>query len=146
MLNATAGTYNGVTIEMVRNPKLNRPVENKFQIIGKFCEADSQVAIPEDGVNRSLLKIGQGLKRLGMAILLLMACKANMVNQCAATTLVRWVFDTQWMLSGRDAIKSSRTARIWLMAGWPHRKRVQRRCHVKGGGLVVVRPDSSWGD
>ena len=58
----SAATYNGVIIEIVRNLPLERPVENKFKIVGKFLEANSQETIPAQEVNKSLLKIDRELQ------------------------------------------------------------------------------------
>jgi polyhydroxyalkanoate synthesis regulator protein len=56
-LKITIIAYNGVDIQIVLNRFLEKLVENKFRIISKFRDANSQEAIPGHEVNKNLSKV-----------------------------------------------------------------------------------------
>ncbi|OAL01043.1 hypothetical protein IQ06DRAFT_347119 [Phaeosphaeriaceae sp. SRC1lsM3a] len=61
LLGATDTDYNGGTMDVFRSVVLNRQVENRFDLIGKFIEGDCQDIVPEGERNKSMAKIDQEL-------------------------------------------------------------------------------------
>jgi hypothetical protein len=62
ILNAKVEEYGGVIIPTVRSIVLSRPLNNRFTIMGKVRRADTSGVVPNNEVNKSLLKVNEELQ------------------------------------------------------------------------------------
>jgi hypothetical protein len=60
--NPNTGEYDCSAVEVFHSVVLDRPLENKFSIMGKTQEADTLGSIPNHEVNKSLIKVNKELQ------------------------------------------------------------------------------------